>query len=93
MKCLKQQRFADAERLLREVAEGCRNMSIAREGEHLDRVKALELLCTCLQLQGRLDEAMDTCDHAMEMLKMIGGHAHPYMKILKDKCAKLQELG
>ena len=87
---LKQQRFADAERLLREVADGHSNMSVARKGEHPDRVKALELLSTCLQRQGKLNEAMDACNHAIEGLKALGGHAHPYMKVLKDKYANLQ---
>ncbi len=89
---IKQQRFADAERLLREVANGHGNMSVASKGEHPDRIKALELLSTCLQLQGRLDEAIDACDRAIEGLSTLGGHAHPYMKILKDKYAALKEL-
>ena len=90
---LKQQRFADAERLFREVADGHKKLNVAREGEYPDRLKALELLSTCLQLQGRLDEAMDACSHAIEGLKTLGGHAHPYMKVLKDKYGILQELG
>ena len=90
---LKQKRYADAEKLLREVADGHKNMSVAREGEHPDRVKALELLSTCLQFQGRLDEALDACSHAIEGLKALGGQAHPYMKVLKDKHGILQEPG
>ena len=88
---IKQQRFADAEGLLREVADGHRNMSVASKGEHPDRVKALELLSTCLELQGRLGEAIDACGNAIEALTTLGGHAHPYMKDLKDKYASLQE--
>ena len=88
---IKQQRFADAEWLLREVADEPRNMSVASNGGHPDRVQALELLSTCFELQGRLGEAIDACGIAIEGLTTLGGHAHPYMKDLKDKYASLQE--
>ena len=89
---IKQQRLADAERLLHEVADGHSNRIVARKGEHPDRVKVFELLSTCFQLQGRLDEAIDACEYAIERLNTLGGYAHPYMKVLKDKYTILQEL-
>ena len=89
---VKQNRLADAEKLLVEVADGHRNTNVANNGEHPDRLKALELLSTCYQLQGRLDESLVVCGHAIEGLIALGGHAHPYMKILRDKHVILQSL-
>ena len=89
---IKRQRLADAERLLQEVADGHSNRIVANKGEHPDRVKVFELLSTCFQLQGRLDEAIDACEYAIGRLDTLGGHAHPYMKVLKDKYTILQEL-
>ena len=89
---IKQRRLVDAETLLREVADGHSNRIIASEGEHPDRVKVYELLSTCFQLQFKLDEAIDACESAVERLNTLGGHAHPYMKVLKDKYTILQGL-
>ncbi len=89
---IKQQRLADAERLLHEVADGLSNRIVASKGEHPDRVKVFGLLPRCFQLQGRLDEAIDACNFVIERLNTLGGHAHPYMKVLKDKYTILQEL-
>ena len=89
---IKQKRLADAEEILLEVADGHRNMSVANKGEHPDRVKALDFLSTCYQLQDKLDEAIDMCGQAIDGLAALGGHAHPYMKRLRDKHMELCEL-
>ena len=67
-------------------------MSVANKGEHPDRVKALDFLSTCYQRQYRLDEAVDMCGQAIDGLAALGGHAHPYMKRLRDKHMELCEL-
>jgi tetratricopeptide (TPR) repeat protein len=89
---VKQERLSEAEEMLLEVADGHRKMSAANKGEHPDRVKALDNLATCYELQYRLDEAIDTCEQAIDGLNALGGHAHPYMKKLRDKHARLSEL-
>ena len=89
---IKQERLTEAEQILTEVADRHQHMSVANNGEHPDRVKALDFLSTCYRLQERLDEAVSACRKAMNGLANLGGHEHPYMERLKGKYEELLKL-
>ncbi|KAL9074847.1 MAG: hypothetical protein Q9161_001985 [Pseudevernia consocians] len=76
---IRQERFAEAIRVLIEVADGHRHMASANNGEHPDRLSALHHLSIGYKSQGKLDEAVKACEEAIHGLTAIGGQAHPYM--------------
>lgn len=89
---IRQERFSEAIEVLIEVADGHRHNPYANNGEHPDRVSALHHLSTCYRMQGRFDEAVGSCEEAIQGLAAIGGQAHPYMKQLEGTLEGLLEL-
>ncbi|KAL6720967.1 hypothetical protein ACLMJK_000067 [Lecanora helva] len=82
---LKREHFKEAEDVLLEVA----NCHRTRSGEHPDRCKALEVLANCYMLQGRRGEAVKKCEEAIDGLKILKGHDHPYMERLQSQYEEL----
>ena len=88
---IRQEYYNEAEETLLGLAEGYQTIRTNNKGEHPDRVRSLDLLSTCCQLQGRMDEAIDFCNQAVTGLEALHGHAHPYMTRLKEKVEGLKQ--
>ena len=87
---LKQERIPEAIELLIEVADGYQRTGSTNEGEHPDRITALHHLCVCYKMQGKIAQAVETCEEAIGRLAAIGGETHPYMKQLEGILKELQ---
>lgn len=80
---LRQERIPEAIELLVEVADGYQRTGSTNDGEHPDRITALHHLCVCYKKQGKIEQAVKTCEEAIGRLTVISGETHPYMKQLK----------
>lgn len=89
---IKRERYHEAEELLIGVADGQRHLTVAKDGEYPDRVKALDNLSKCYGLQGRIDEAVEKCGEAIHGMRVLGAHAHPYMEQLRAQEEDLVKL-
>ena len=87
---LKQERIPEAIELLVEVADGYQRTGSTNECEHPDRITALHHLCVCYKMQGKIAQAVETCEEAIGRLAAIGGETHPYMKQLEGILEDLQ---
>ena len=81
------QRYGEAEELL--VQTTITHRRISANGEHPDRIRALELLSLCYQRQGQVEVAVLKLHEAVSGLGILGGHLHPYMKLLKESLDEL----
>ena len=61
-----QQRYVDAEEILRDTTERQKHMKSHRGDYHPDRVMALVELAKCYRLQGKIDLSIQTCDEALD---------------------------
>ena len=87
---LRQERIPEAIELLVEVADGYQRTGSTNEGEHPDRITALHHLSVCYKMQGKIAQAVETCEQAIGRLAAIGGETHPYMKQLEGILEDLQ---
>ena len=87
---LRQERIPEAIELLVEVADGYQRTGSTNEGEHPDRITALHHLCVCYKMQGKIAQAVETCEEAIGRLNAVSGETHPYMKQLKGILEELQ---
>ena len=87
---LRQERIPEAIELLIEVAAGYQRTGSTNEGEHPDRITALHHLCVCYKMQGKIAQAVETCEEAIRRLTAIGGQTHPYMKQLQGILEELR---
>ena len=87
---LKQERIPEAIELLIEVADGYQRTGSTNGGEHPDRITALHHLCVCYKIQGKIEQAVETCREAIDRLDAVGGKSHPYMKQLEGILEELQ---
>lgn len=71
---LRQKKYDESEEILKAVIQRHRYEGSRREdGEHLDRIQALWFLIECYQIQGKIEEAIQTADELWEAVHTIGG--------------------
>lgn len=87
-----QGRFAEAEELLTEVAEGQRTMRSLRGDYHPDRLGALIELSRCCFQQGKIGRALSTCDEAIDGFDLISHKPHPLAVGLRKARAGMVEM-
>lgn len=90
-------RYDEAEDIFTKVIERQRYQSAARDdGEHPDRILAMNYLMRCYQEHGKIEKSIEICEELSNVVQAIGGQGlgkqHIFAKRLSEKHAELLEL-
>ncbi|KFY40867.1 hypothetical protein V495_05209 [Pseudogymnoascus sp. VKM F-4514 (FW-929)] len=90
-------RYDEAEDMFTGVIERQRYHSAARDdGEHPDRILAMNYLLECYQRHGKIDKSIEICEELADVVQTIGGQGlgkqHAFAKRLSKKHEELLEL-
>lgn len=90
-------RYDEAEDMFTGVIERQRYHSAARDdGEHPDRILAMNYLLECYQRHGKIDKSIEICEELADVVQRIGGQGlgkqHAFAKRLSKKHEELLEL-
>jgi tetratricopeptide (TPR) repeat protein len=90
-------RYDEAEEIFTKVIERQRYASAARDdGEHPDRILAMDYLMQCYQEHGKIEKAIEICEELAVVVQTIGGQGlgkqHVFAKKLDRKREELLEL-
>lgn len=90
-------RYDEAEDIFRKVIERQRYQSVARDdGEHPDRILAMNYLMLCYQEHGKIEKGIEICEELADVVQTIGGQRlekhHVFAKRLSEKHAELLKL-
>jgi hypothetical protein len=90
---IRQKQYGEAEDILLDVIKRQRQTSL-RDGENLDRLLSQYYLLECFQNQGKIADAVRTCDELTHSVTTVGDSGldktHPFMRKIRAKREELQ---
>ncbi|KAI0532281.1 tetratricopeptide repeat domain-containing protein [Xylaria digitata] len=81
---IQQERFDEAEAILKEVIYRQQHMSSRSHDFHPDRIVSMIELARCYERQGKLEKSIDICNETIQGTEKVVKNGHPFIEILKE---------